>query len=335
MRLGLFYSHFLWYIFSMLFGGHVSIAGGYKEALPRAHAIGANALQMFSGSPRGWNLPKVAPAEAGVYRETAKRLGIVASYFHASYLVNLADDGPNGKHSVDALIAELTVAEALGVRGSIIHLGSFKEKREKTNPSPSPTRVLPLEKGEYPSTPKTAVLPLGKGESKTQPYMKHERYPLLISNIKAVLKKSPKDTLFIIEDMGMRKIGRSLDEIASIVSDVDDPRVKVCLDTCHLHAAGYDISSKKKLDEFLDYFDKAIGLARLECFHVNDSRDEFGSLRDRHDNIGEGRVGKDVFTLILNHPKLKALPFILEVPGFADTGPDKKNVDILKSLTKV
>ncbi len=298
-----------------IFGGHVSIAGGYKEALPRAVALGGNALQMFSGSPRGWNLPKVAPAEAGVYRETAKRLGIVASYFHASYLVNLADDGPNGKHSVDALVAELTVAEALGVRGSIVHLGSFKEPRAV-------------------ESEKLKVGSLFPDESRQTVYIKHERYPLLISNIKAVLKKSPKGTLFIIEDMGMRKIGRSLDEIANIVSDVDDPRVKVCLDTCHLHAAGYDISTKKKLDEFLTYFDDSIGLEKLECFHINDSRDEFGSLRDRHDNIGEGKVGKDVFKLILNHPKLKTLPFILEVPGFDDSGPDKKNMDILKSLVK-
>ena len=132
--------------------------------------------------------------------------------------------------------------------------------------------------------------------------------------------------------MGMRKIGRSLDEIASIVKDVNDERVRVCLDTCHLHVAGYDLSTKKKLDDFLVEFERIIGLKRLECFHVNDSRDEFGSLRDRHDNIGEGKVAKDVFKLILNHPKLKALPFLLEVPGFDDTGPDKKNVDILKSL---
>ncbi|MDO8620397.1 MAG: deoxyribonuclease IV [bacterium] len=298
-----------------IFGGHVSIAGGYKEALPRVHAIGGNALQMFSGSPRGWNLPKVAPAEAEVFRAEAKKLGIIVAYFHASYLVNLADDGPNGKHSVDALVAELTVAEALGVRGSIIHLGSFKEEKIKAE----------------------ALMPtlFGGGKDSMPAYEKHPKYALLISNIKAVLKKSPKNTFFIIEDMGMRKIGRSLDEIANIVKDVDDPRVKVCLDTCHLHAAGYDISTKKKLDEFLEYFDTAIGLDRLECFHVNDSRDEFGSLRDRHDNIGEGKVGKDVFKLTLNHPKLKTLPFILEVPGFDDNGPDQKNMNILKSLTKV
>lgn len=296
---------------NLLIGGHVSIAGGFKEAPARAVAIGGNALQMFSGSPRGWNFAKTTPEDAKAFREEAKRLGIEACYFHASYLVNLADDGPNGKHSVDALIAELTVAEALGVWGSIIHLGSFKEEKKEAK------ELMPN---------------LFDLKANKPAYEKHERYDLLISNIKAVLKKSPKDTFFIIEDMGMRKIGRSLDEIAQIVKDVDDPRVKVCLDTCHLHVAGYDLSTKEKLDAFLAMFDRIIGLDRLECFHINDSRDEFGSLRDRHDNIGEGKVGKDVFKLILNHPKLKHLPFLLEVPGFDDTGPDKKNVDILKGL---
>ncbi len=294
-------------------GGHVSIAGGYKEALPRAKALGGNAVQMFSGSPRGWNFAKTTPADAKAFREEAKKLGIEAAYFHASYLINLADDGPNGKHSVDALIAELTVAEALGVRGSIIHLGSFKDVKKDAKD------LLPT---------------LFNNKESMPAYEKHPKYDLLISNIKAVLKKSPKNVLFIIEDMGMRKIGRSLDEISSIVKDVDDDRVRVCLDTCHLHVAGYDISTSKKLDDFLSEFDRIIGLKRLECFHVNDSRDEFGSLRDRHDNIGEGKVGKDVFKLLLNHPKTKKLPFLLEVPGFDDNGPDKKNMDILKSLVK-
>ncbi|MEK7170154.1 MAG: deoxyribonuclease IV [Patescibacteria group bacterium] len=322
-----------------IIGGHVSIAGGFKEAPARAAAIGGNALQMFSGSPRGWNLPKIAPAEAEAYREAAKKCGIEAAYFHTSYLVNLADDGFIGDRSVDTLIAELKVAEKLGVRGSIIHLGSFKEGRPK----------IPLNKGGYhgglfeavPDTPPAAdgtvydysSAPLIRGDTVSS-YVKHERYDLLISNIKAVLEKSPQNTLFIIEDMGMRKIGRSLDEIAQIVKDVDDSRVKVCLDTCHLHVAGYDVSTKEKLDAFLKEFDVNIGLERLECFHINDSRDEFGSLRDRHENIGEGKVAKDVFKLVLNHPKLKHLPLLLEVPGFDDTGPDKKNVEILKSLVQ-
>ncbi|OHA21815.1 MAG: hypothetical protein A2849_02690 [Candidatus Taylorbacteria bacterium RIFCSPHIGHO2_01_FULL_51_15] len=316
----------------MLLGGHVSIAGGYKEALPRAKALGGNALQMFSGSPRGWYLPKVTPAEAEVYKNMARELGITASYFHASYLINLADDGPNGKRSVEALIAELTVASALGVRGSIIHLGSFKEGREKEY------RISNIEYRKKAEIGKPKIQNLFEAKEKTeneknqQTYTKHERYPLLISNIKAVLKRSPEDVYFVIEGMGTRKIGRSLEEIANIVKDVGDTRVRVCLDTCHLHAAGYDLSTSKKLNDFLHEFDSQIGLKRLECFHLNDSRDEFGSLRDRHENIGEGNVGKQVFKLLLNHPKLRDLAFLLEVPGFADTGPDKENMDILKSL---
>jgi len=293
-----------------IIGGHVSIAGGYAEAPKRAAEIGGNALQMFSGSPRGWNYARVTKEQAEEFKAEAKKLGITHSYFHASYLVNLADDGRNGKMSVDGLVAELNVASALGVRGSIIHLGSFKETNHET-------RIT--NQGLF-------------GNQDVSGYLKSEKYPLLISNIKAVLKKSPKDVLFIIENMGMRKIGRSFDEIASIIKDVNDPRVRVCLDTCHLHVAGYDLSTKGKLDAFLKEFDARIGLDRLECFHINDSRDEFGSLRDRHDNIGEGKVGKDVFKLILNHPKTKHLPFLLEVPGFDDTGPDRKNVEILRSF---
>ncbi|KKU77556.1 MAG: putative endonuclease 4, partial [Parcubacteria group bacterium GW2011_GWA2_47_64] len=217
-----------------------------------------------------------------------------------------------GKHSVEALIAELNVAEALGVRGSIIHLGSFKEEKAK----------------------REDLMPTLFTSTRAPSYAKHPNYDLLISHIKTILEKTPAKTLFIIEDMGMRKIGRDLKEIAQIVSDVNSQRLKVCLDTCHLHAAGYDITTRQKLDKFLERFDQLIGLGRLECFHINDSRDEFGSLRDRHANIGEGKVGKDVFRLLLNHPKTKHLPFLLEVPGFDDTGPDKKNMDILKAFAR-
>lgn len=312
-----------------IFGGHVSIAGGYREALSRAKVLGGNTLQMFSASPRGWNLPKVTPTEASVYREEAKKLGIETAYFHASYLINLADDGPNGKRSVEALIAELSVAEALGVRGSIIHLGSFKDARDKQY------RISNLESRKKETNEKAQTESLfGFNKNNLPAHEKHPKYEILISHIRTILKRTPAKTLFIIENMGMRKIGRDLGEIAAIINDVKDERMHVCLDTCHLHAAGYDITTREKLDEFLERFDHLIGLERLECFHVNDSRDPFGSLRDRHANLGEGEVGKEVFTLLLNHLKTKYLPFILEVPGFDDSGPDKKNMEILKSFVK-
>ncbi len=279
----------------MKIGAHMSAAGGYGEALSRVAAIEGNCLQIFSASPRGWNTPKISPADAKKFVAEKKRLGIDPVYFHASYLINLADAGSTGHLSKKMLIAELGVAEKAGVRGSIVHLGSFKDKDD--------------------------------GEIGAQ-----ENYQTLIKNIKEVLKNAPKDVLFLIEDAGTRKIGRRIEEIGKIIRDIGDDRLRVCLDTCHLHAAGYDLRTKEKFDDFLKLFDKEVGLDRLELFHINDSRDPFGSLRDRHENIGEGAVGREVFTLLLNHPKTRNLSFISETPGFDGNGPDKKNLDILRSL---
>lgn len=302
----------------MTIGGHVSIAGGIALAPERAAKIGGNALQMFSASPRGWNLPHVAPAEAEDYKNAAKRHRIGVAYFHASYLINLADDGFIGDRSVDTLIAELRAAEELGVRGSIVHLGSFKDERKNQKSKLTNQEGLFVAKQET-----NEELPAS---------WEHPKRNILIRNINAVLKNSPENTFFIIEGMGTRKIGRTLDEIGNIFRDVRNRRLKVCLDTCHLHVAGYDLSTKEKLDDFLEEFDQKIGLKNLECVHINDSRDPFGSMRDRHANIGEGKVPQTVFKLLLNHPRTKNIPFILEVPGFDGQGPDKKNMDILRAM---
>lgn len=239
-------------------------------------------------------MAKVTDEDAAGFVAKKKELGVDPVYFHASYLINLADGGSGGHMSKQSLVAEMKVAEKIGARGSIIHLGSFK-----------------LKDGEEPAP---------------------ESYATLIKNIKAVLKEAPKNILFIIENAGTRKIGRTLEEIGRIIKDVGDKRVCVCLDTCHLHAAGYDLRTEEKFDEFLKTFDKLIGLKKLELFHLNDSRDPFGSLRDRHENTGEGAVGKKVFEMLLNDPRTKNLPFISEAPGFDGNGPDRKNLEIIKKL---
>lgn len=279
-----------------ILGGHISIAGGYVKALERAAAIDANCIQVFSGNPRSFAGPTVLSNDAvAEFKKRAEELGISPIYFHAPYLVNLASEEMTGDLSEKLLIAELSAASRLGVRGSIVHLGSYKK----------------AEGGE-----------------------KEKQYKLLLKRMKTILASTPPNALFIVENAGTRKIGRDLEEIAEIISNVNSQRLRVCLDTCHLHAAGYDLNGKEKLDAFLKEFDKRIGLERLECFHMNDSRDEFGSLRDRHENLGEGQVGKEVFTLLLNHPKTKHLPFIIETPGFDGEGPDKKNLDILKGMVQ-
>lgn len=281
-------------------GAHMSSAGGYAEAVKRVKDIGGNCLQLFSTSPRGWKTADISEEESQQFRRTAEELAVSPVYFHASYLINLAGSEENQQKSVNSLTAELQTAGRCGIRGSVIHLGSFlKDKKSKD----------------------------GKGEDDTK--YDPKKYQGLVKNIKTILGDTPEDTLFIIENMGTRKIGRTLEEIALIVEETANPRVRVCLDTCHLHAAGYDISGPDKLSAFLEKFDQLIGLDRLEVIHINDSRDPFGSLRDRHENLGEGEIEEEVFQALLCDPQTAGLPFILETPGFGGGGPDAKNLDRL------
>ena len=278
-------------------GAHLSISGGYHNALQRITDIGGNCLQIFSSSPRGWNFAKITNNDRKLFIEEKKKLNIDPIYFHASYLVNLAGENRIAGLSKQSLISELNVASQLGIKGSIIHLGSYK--------------------GDNPAVFDVSI---------------DKRYSFLIDNILQVLTATPKDTFFIIENAGNRKIGQTLEEIAKIIKDINDERIKICLDTCHLFSAGYSLQSEKELDSFLSDFDKKIGLNKLDLWHLNDSRDAFNAMRDRHENIGAGTIGLNTFKLLLNYPKTKDMPFIIETPGFDKKGPDKKNLDILKSL---
>jgi len=279
------------------FGAHLSISGGYHKALERIKDIGGSCLQIFSGSPRGWSFPKINPKDCQLFIEKKNNFQINPVYFHASYLVNLVDNGRIGIMSKKSLINELEVASQLGIVGSIIHLGSFKDNR--------PT---------------------------LWDVSKNKRYSILITNILEILTNTPKGVYFIIENAGNRKIGQTLEEISMIIKDINDERVRLCLDTCHLYSAGYSFRNNTELNLLLDKLEKLDLLDKLELWHVNDSRDHFNSGHDRHENIGEGTIGLAEFKTLLNHPKMKNYPFIIETPGFNNEGPDKKNLDILKTL---
>jgi deoxyribonuclease-4 len=140
------------------------------------------------------------------------------------------------------------------------------------------------------------------------------------------------DTQLILETSagGGGSIGRNFSELGQILKLVQDDRVKVCIDTAHTFAAGYDWRSN--IDEILYEFDREVGLENLAAFHANDSKMDFESYKDRHANIGEGFMGQIAFAQLLNHPKLVDKPFLLEVPGFADEGPDAENILIMKKL---
>jgi deoxyribonuclease-4 len=274
-------------------GGHLSVAGGYTKALEKTIEIGGNSLQIFASSPRQWLELSVPDSVTSEFVTLKKRLDVDPVYFHASYLINMADSGFIGNRSKKRILEELELAERMDIKGTIIHLGSYKE------------------------------------EDKTLP-VSEEKYRVLLQNISWVLEHSKATSYFIIEDAGNRKIGWSFDEIAQIISDIKDDRVRVCVDTCHMFAAGYDISTKEKFDSFFLDFEKKIGLDKLEVFQVNDSKDALGSFRDRHENIGEGTIPESVFELLLTESVTKDKPFILEVPGIDKKGPNKEQVAVLK-----
>jgi apurinic endonuclease APN1 len=149
-----------------------------------------------------------------------------------------------------------------------------------------------------------------------------------------VLDATPDDAWLILENSaGMGgAIGSKFAELGRIIRDVGSERVKVCLDTCHTFAANYDVATRAGLDSTMAEFDKEIGLDRLVAVHANDSKAPLGGGLDRHANIGEGHIGREGFLNILSHPAFSDMPFLLEVPGFDNEGPDAQNVAILKEL---
>ena len=276
----------------MKIGAHISVAGGIEKAIDRAESIGAETIQVFVSSPRAWKFRFPKEDDINKFREKSIETGIGPCYIHGSYLVNIGGAPELIEKSVKSLSDNMLTANNIGAMGVIFHGGSHK----------------------------------GKGFSAV---LKQAATCLV-----RVLDSSPDSTFLIIENsagMGSH-IGSSFEELGELLKSVDHPNLKVCLDTEHCFAAGYNIASKSDLDSIIDNFDNEIGLDKLVAIHANDSKVELGSGVDRHENIGAGFIGIAGFENILSHPALQNIPFILEVPGFANNGPDKENLEILKGI---
>lgn len=156
----------------------------------------------------------------------------------------------------------------------------------------------------------------------------------IVESLKEILDKTPEDTYLILENSAGTAIGGRLNELGDLVKEIKNKRLKVCVDTQHAFASGYDLTNQDGVEKLVSEMEETFGVENLIAIHTNDSKTELGSGRDRHENLGEGKIGLEGFRLLVNHPKLKDIPFILEVPGFDDKGPDQKNVDILKGLIK-
>ena len=278
----------------MELGAHVSAAGGVDKAVGRAADIGAEAIQTFAASPRAWAFKPIADDKAAAYREKAAEAGIKSTFLHGSYLVNIGGKPDHVEKSVASLTNHMGAAAQIGAQGVIFHSGSHK------------------------GVGFDAVLDQA-GVA-----------------LKQVLDNTDDNVQLIIENCaGMgAQIGASFEELGRLIRAVGSDRLKICLDTEHAFAAGYNIADPQGIEKAMAEFDAEIGLDRLVVVHANDAKVEFASGVDRHENIGEGYIGIEGFETIMAHPAFADVPFLLEVPGMDKKGPDKPNLDRLKDIRK-
>ena len=276
----------------MRLGAHVSAAGGLSKAVDRAREIDAETIQLFASSPRGWAFRPPSEGEVLAFREKVQAADISPVFLHGIYLVNVAGTLDLVEKSIESLVNHMNAASRIGAAGVIFHGGSHG----------------------------------GVGFDGV--------LRQATAALQEVLSKSPPDVWLIIENsagMGAH-IGASFRELGRLMKAIDSPQVVACLDTQHTLAAGYDITTDDGIGRAMEEFDREIGLSRLVAVHANDAKVELGSGVDRHENIGEGHIGIEGFEAIMGHPAFRDVPFILEVPGFDKKGPDKKNLDRLKSI---
>lgn len=279
----------------MRIGGHVSVAGGMAKAVERQLAIGGNCGQIFFSGPSAWRASPPPEQEVEAFRAAAEAADVVPWLVHAIYLINLASDDDRIWHgSIRSLQTYRALGARTGVLGIVVHTGSH--------------RGVGLE----------AVL------------------PRVVAGLEAVLEEregGPRVLLEVCAGQG-GTIGCAFAELGSIIRALgNDPRLGVCLDTCHVFAAGYDVATADGVQRTLAEFEQEIGLDRLVAIHANDSVFPRGSHRDRHANIGEGYIGEAGFAALLAQPALRDVPWVLEVPGVERGGPNLENINRLRNLS--
>jgi deoxyribonuclease IV len=279
----------------MYFGAHVKASGGVWTVVERGEALGVKAIQFFAGSPRTWKPQLYREADAARFRESRAASSLRFAVIHTIYLINLATANDEFyEKSVVALVGAVTAAEQLGVEAIVTHIGSHQGAG------------------------------FSAGLARVREALKRALDEAGDSRVRVLLE----NTAGAGGTMGVTvaELGAMIDSVGG------DERLGVCLDTAHLLESGHELRTAAGLDELLTSFDHTIGLERLVMVHLNDSKTPFGSNRDRHENIGEGEIGRKAMRLIVNHPAFTDIPGILEVPGYDGEGPDAANLDTLRGL---
>lgn len=275
-----------------LVGAHC--AGGIKAALGRAQEIGAECLQIFASAPQMWRPPSHRPEDVQAFVDGCKAAQLGPVFLHSVYLLNLASPNPEFvAKSKQSITDHMAWADKLCAEGLVIHIGSAGKE-------------------DY-----------GGAEDR------------VVEAMSEMLGSIEGNAWLLLETCAGQgaTIGRSFEELGRIIKRLDGhPRLGVCLDTCHAFAAGYPIHEEDGVERLVAELDASVGLERLRCVHANDSKGAFGSNVDRHANLGEGQIGEDAFARLLVRPELAGVPFILEVPGYDNQGPDRPNIDFMKRL---
>lgn len=281
----------------ILVGGHVSSSGGILRAFDNADEIGANFVQIFTQSPRTWRASSIKDGDAELFRAKIAdpACNTAGVVTHASYLINLASqDNEIFEKSKVALLHSVEIATSIGASGTVLHVGSHKGAGFDTV--------------------------LGQ----------------MVSALDLALNSIEGPCPILLENTAGQggSIGVSFEEIARIIDALGGREdIGVCLDTQHLFAAGYSFSSIDEADSLMDQFSRIIGFERLGCIHLNDSKVQLGSQRDRHENIGQGQIGYGPLSLFASHQKVIGVPLILEVPGEGN-GPRRADVDLARQMVK-
>ncbi len=278
-----------------LLGAHMSIAGGVDSAIGRGERVGCTAIQIFTKNNNQWNAKPLSGEEIGAFKEAQQKTKVVASLAHCAYLINLASpDKGNWERSFNGMKNEVLRAGELEIPYLVLHPGSHTG-----------------------SGATEGIKRISDAINRIHEEQAH-RLPMILLECMAGQGSS---------------IGSKFEELRDIMADIkDQSRIGICIDTCHMFAAGYDIRTRETYDASFQEFDRIVGLEWIKAFHLNDSKKDLACHVDRHEHIGKGFIGLEAFRCLLNDPRFSKLPMVLETPKNEDDSWDLMNLDALESL---
>jgi deoxyribonuclease-4 len=265
----------------MILGAHISGTENIYQALDEAARLGCNTMQIFARNPQRWRDNFIKPKDIEEFNCRQEKLKIKPVFIHISYLINLASPNPRlYAGSIEAYIEDILEAEILHADYIVTHMGSHKETSEEVG---------------------------------------IKRLIEALNRILEKTKSSPVGILLENTSGSGSWLGYKFSHHKEIIKGIKDKeRIGLCLDTAHAYLAGYDIATKQGLEKMLSEIDKMAGISLIKLIHLNDAKGALGSHQDRHDHIGKGSIGLEGMKRIINHPKLRDLPFILETPNKAE-----------------